>query len=292
MPTWDKTADLEEGDLTDFNATSGTGLSASGAAARSGSYGFAVAITDTTVRYGQFTGPADTSMTIEWNFNLNSLTMADGDMFRTAGCLNPTASSILRAAILRTGADYILVASATEDGGGGGVTIGSYTLPSVSAWYLIRLVWKAATAPGANDGRVYFYVGGTTIGSLTSLDTDAQTIDDIKWGAVQGLDAGTSGTVYFDDMRYANECEYLGLLSGTLTTAGALTKKTKKALAGALTTSGTLSSIAQRAIRLFTNILAIIAPGVGVKSSITPATDVDAETSPDVATRVKGSVDN
>src|SRR3990167_4510049 len=88
VPTWDQTADFEEGDLTDFNATSAAGggaIAASTDAEKNGTYGLAVTLTLGTAgdtAYGDLTGPvAETQMTVEFWLDPSSLTMDNGNTF-------------------------------------------------------------------------------------------------------------------------------------------------------------------------------------------------------------------
>ncbi len=53
-------------------------------------------------------------------------------------------------------------------------------------------------AAGANNGRLTFWLDGTQQASVTGINNDTRRIDTVRVGVVTGLDAGTSGTEYFD----------------------------------------------------------------------------------------------
>jgi hypothetical protein len=74
-----------------------------------------------------------------------------------------------------------------------------------SAWFTladaphrIEINWRAA-ASGQNDGAYALKVDGVTQVSHAGLDNDSRLIDQVRLGAVGGIDAGTSGIVYFDE---------------------------------------------------------------------------------------------
>jgi hypothetical protein len=85
----------------------------------------------------------------------------------------------------------------------GGVVIGS------KKW--ITMEFKAASAPGANDGICRLYNGNTKYlanlqGERTDLDNDLHNIDFIQLGAIGGLtdnpqDPLTAGPLYFDSFE-------------------------------------------------------------------------------------------
>jgi hypothetical protein len=197
-PDWDQEADLEEGDLTDFDATSGTGLSASGAAALRGSFGLAVAITDTTVRYAELSGPtSETFVAAETRFDLNGITMATNDRF----AFLQSANADLAIEMQYTGSAYQLRGNIRTDGASFSPT-GWTTIADEP--HELRIVWKASSGPGNDDGYVRFYIDGKAAGSQTGIDNDTRTVDEVRFGATSGVDAGTSGTIYLDDMHWSD----------------------------------------------------------------------------------------
>ena len=64
--------------------------------------------------------------------------------------------------------------------------------------HFIELDWRAATAAGANNGGLTFWIDGVQRANLTTMDNDTRRIDRVRLGAITGIDAGTRGTYYFD----------------------------------------------------------------------------------------------
>jgi hypothetical protein len=62
----------------------------------------------------------------------------------------------------------------------------------------IELDWRAATAPGANDGGLTLWIDGVERQALTGIDNDTRRIDRVLLGALAGIDTGTRGTYFFD----------------------------------------------------------------------------------------------
>jgi len=60
--------------------------------------------------------------------------------------------------------------------------------------------YKTPTAPGANDGSVDIRRVDNGNGcTLTGLDNDTKTADNIRWGVLSGSGANATGSYYFDD---------------------------------------------------------------------------------------------
>jgi len=75
--------------------------------------------------------------------------------------------------------------------------------------HFIEMDWQAATAAGANNGGVTLWIDGVQTGSLSGLDNDTRRIGQVRLGAVSGIDAGTSGTSYFDAFESRKQ-SYIG----------------------------------------------------------------------------------
>jgi hypothetical protein len=75
---------------------------------------------------------------------------------------------------------------------------------SATAWVpiadwmqILRVHFKAASAAGANDGRLTLYVDGVERGAIQDVDNDSKSIGLVKLGVLWPT-GGTSGSVYFD----------------------------------------------------------------------------------------------
>lgn len=194
MAAWKDTADLEENDLSDFNATGGSGLTAPAAAAKNGSYGMAVAITDTNDRYGLFNTNVTNEkvMTVEFWLDPNNLTMDEDDELKC--CTSDGEWSVY---LGYSGGEYFLYAEADLDSGT--VSTDQYVIPD--EWNQVRLVWGASTGAGNDDGFLVLMIDGEILEGLSDLDNDTQNSDLIAYGS-RDSDSGTSGTIYFDDCRW------------------------------------------------------------------------------------------
>lgn len=66
-------------------------------------------------------------------------------------------------------------------------------------WHILEIEWQTASAPTANDGFLSFWIDGTLVETIGALDLDAFRLDQIQLGAVSGIDATTSGAIFFDN---------------------------------------------------------------------------------------------
>ena len=236
MPTWDATADFEEGDVTDFTAVNGTPTASVGSV-KNGTYGCEM---DIGTEYGNLDVAAiedDTRITAECWFDPNTATIASlTDVVRIMSMIDG-ATTIVSVEIRNNAGTYQLRVGHTTDSAG--LTYTSFAAIS-DAYQLLRCVWRASSGAGNNDGVCYLFVNNVLLASQTAIDNDTKVVDYVRFSAF--TIAGTpSGVFYFDDCRIADECEFVGAPSGTLTSSGALTKKTKKPLAGTLSFVGIFS---------------------------------------------------
>ena len=94
-----------------------------------------------------------------------------------------------------------------------------------TAWYaisdashFIEIEWFAATAPGANNGYLSLWIDGALKETVSGINNDARRVDEVRLGPNGGLDAGTSGTEYFDAFE-SRRATYIGpVSSGSLVT--------------------------------------------------------------------------
>ncbi len=83
------------------------------------------------------------------------------------------------------------------------------------AAHILEFDWQAATADGANDGSLTLWVDQVQQTPITGLNNDMRRIDMARLGAVAGLDAGTSGTLFFDAF-VSRRISYIGPETGGL----------------------------------------------------------------------------
>jgi hypothetical protein len=75
--------------------------------------------------------------------------------------------------------------------------------------HAIELDWQAASAAGANNGRLTVWVDGTMKAELINMDNDTQRVDIVVLGPYSGIDSGTRGT-YFIDAFESRRNTYIG----------------------------------------------------------------------------------
>jgi hypothetical protein len=72
-------------------------------------------------------------------------------------------------------------------------------------WRQVEIDWKAATAPGANNGQVRIQRTAPTTSSVTgpqNLDNDTHEVDDSRYGCIAGSGVNAnSGAVLFDEFE-------------------------------------------------------------------------------------------
>ncbi len=107
---------------------------------------------------------------------------------------------------------YQIRAGAVTDASSSTFTNLAWTTAVTSAWHKIEIEWKAATAPGANDGVLTLWIDGVQKATVTTLDNDTRRVDGAQLGAVAGIDTGTRGTEYFDTF-VSRRTTYIGLIA-------------------------------------------------------------------------------
>jgi serine protease len=75
--------------------------------------------------------------------------------------------------------------------------------------HALELDWRAATAAGANNGGLTFWIDGVQQADLTGVDNDTRRIDQVRLGATSGVDTGTRGTYFFDSFE-SRRLTYIG----------------------------------------------------------------------------------
>lgn len=180
-----------------------TSLTVTEAAAMEGSFGLEVSHTTTgpyDKAYVTSLEPSDeTVMRVRFLFNFTNATFADKTGHTIIMAREDTFGTIWRLNFVYNQAQNKYVARLfTYDDNNvlrfvGGAVITGVNTP-------IGIEWSAASAPGANDGRVALYkFDVTTAGrTKTNIDSDTQNIDKVLMGTVTNPAATTSGSLYFD----------------------------------------------------------------------------------------------
>lgn len=200
-----------ESDLSEYTTTqTGGGDLSQGTPGLAGTVGRMEAlINDTGAIHGEKTFTQLTSDSFRWRLYLdpNSLSMNSGNEFIIC-TLDEGGSG--RAAILLSydGADYQIRARLKDDGGSYRYT-SKYTV-SDAEHYIETLCTKAANA-SSNDAILRLWIDGSQQESRENIDWYNQSLpDSIQLGATSGLDAGTSGTFYLDELILRDDTTEIG----------------------------------------------------------------------------------
>lgn len=195
--------------------------SVGGLARYTGTHGLEVnvAVPDRNPSFVQSNHPsAETTYRARFSVNLRGLAMGEGeefDLFAAYDGADPTpptttGNALLRIVVRRSGGQNVLTAFARQDNGTEAEIPAAVSL--ATGWRVVELDWAKATAAGANNGRLGLWVDGTARNGLTGLDNDASGLNYARWGTVNGVDPGTSGTLKLDDFA-SQRTGYIGPMS-------------------------------------------------------------------------------
>jgi len=174
-----------------------------------GDYGLEIIVDDLSPTYVQDNTPADeVRYRARFYVRLTPLAMAATDEFDlfTAFALDTT--PVLRLTVYNDGTDHLLRFVVREDGGGD--TTPGAGIVLANGWRTIEIDWQASTAPGADDGFLDVWVDGHPQTGLAALDNDTMDIDNVRWGAIDLIDAGTNGSFFLDAFE-SRRAGYIGL---------------------------------------------------------------------------------
>jgi len=217
---------FETGDLSKWSSTvtDGGNLSVSTSAAYQGSYGLQAVINDTNnLRAIDASPVSETHYRARFYFNPNSITMSSGTSHFIFTGVNPALSDTLFQAELfyESGVYKLRVRVMNDDWN---YTNGTKFVIS-NGWHAIEIEWQASSVPGVNNGFLSLWIDGVLMQTLSGVDNDTHIIGEARLGAVSGIDATTSGTMFFDAFE-SRRSTYIGPLSQTPTSTPAITPTT------------------------------------------------------------------
>ena len=149
-------------------------------------------------------------------FDPNTITMTSGDAHFIFYGYQGTTTVVLRIEFRRLNSSYQLRFAALNDTPTTGAATwrtSSYVTIS-DAPHFLELDWQAATAAGANNGSLTFWIDGIQRTPLTGLDNDTRRIDIARLGPIGGLDTGTRGSYYLDAFE-SRRRSYIGPVGGS-----------------------------------------------------------------------------
>ena len=206
--------EFESGDFSAWSSatTDGGDLSVSSSAAYQSNYGMQALINDTIAILLKDDSPTDaTHYRARFYFDPNSLVMSDGNEHSIfSGKDNLTSTELFTVRLNYSNGDYRLVTRVKDDGDT--YSDGGYHTIS-DDWHAVEIEWQAASASGADDGYLKLWIDDTLVDTVGNVDNDTRSVRQIKLGATDSLDAGTSGTMYFDHFDSSRNT-YIGPLAG------------------------------------------------------------------------------
>ncbi|HUU41275.1 MAG TPA: hypothetical protein VMW42_10055, partial [Desulfatiglandales bacterium] len=134
-------------------------------------------------------------------YDLSPLTMAAGDNFVFLELRDGAAIPIVLRLVGMAGSQIAIRCYVLDDLGG----LVLVTSPAIKNSGQIEVKFKGASIPGANDGVFELYTNGVLAVRLLNQDTDIYEIDELRIGAIDGVDAGTFGSLYIDNICYSNQ---------------------------------------------------------------------------------------
>ncbi len=208
---------FENGALTAWssNVSGGGDLAVQPNAALAGSQGMRVLINDNSALYVRDDAPAsEPRYRVRFHVDPNSITMASGNApYLFYGYANGTV--MVRVQLRFNAGVYQLRASVRSDAN---VWSHSSYFTISDAPHSVEIDWRAASASGANDGALTFWIDGVQQQVLGGIDNDTLRMDFVTLGAVGGIPTGTRGTLYFDAFE-SRRLTYIGPDSGVAPTA-------------------------------------------------------------------------
>lgn len=256
---------FESGNLAGWSSsvTDGGNLSVSTAAALTRSYGMQALINDNKAIYVTDSTPnAEARYRARFYFDPNSISMSNSNAHYILYGYSGTSTVVLRVELRRLSGNYQLRTMLLNNG----------TTWTTSSWFMIsdaahyiELDWRAATSTFGTNGGLTFWIDGVQRANLTNISNGSRRIDQVRLGAVAGIDTGTRGTYYFDAFE-----------SRRITAIGADS--------GAATATSTLIALPPAQPHLFLSLLVIGASSASTPTSIAHTATPNAGTG-SVATR-------
>jgi hypothetical protein len=188
---------FESGDLSAWSANEADAgdLSVTTVAALEGDHGLQAEINDNTPIYVVDDTPnAEARYRARFYFDPNSIQMTDGNSFYLFSGYSGSTIDVLRVELQIFNGTYQFRAALRDDSN---IWTNSDWIDLEDAPHWIELSWSAASL-GENDGSLALWMDEVQEANLTGIDNDTRQIDEIRVGAVDEIDTGTRGTLYFD----------------------------------------------------------------------------------------------
>jgi RHS repeat-associated protein len=187
---------FESADLTAWDSvnTGGGNLSVTSSAAAIGGYGLqATASGSTSMQVTDYSPLGEKQYHTRFYFNPSNFNLTPEDrvgIFSAYG-----GNTAFRVFLRYSGGTYWIQQDYQTDN----LTyVGGVYRPLTAGWQALEFDWRAASAPGANDGSLSMSINGVLVETLSGIDNDTYTVETVQMGLVASVDAGMSGSLYFD----------------------------------------------------------------------------------------------
>ena len=181
-------------------------LAVSSAAALADQRGLGALIDDKRVIYVRDTSPeSESRYRVRFYLDPNSLRMSSTPLVIFYG-YSGASTQVLRVELRYSASSFQSRAGMRTDGSAW--TYIPWTNIS-DASHCLEFDWRAATASGANNGELAFWIDGVQIGKVTGIDNDKRRIDQVNLGVLAGIETATRGTLYFDAFESRRQ-SYIG----------------------------------------------------------------------------------
>ncbi len=262
--------DHEAGDLSewDYLTTDGGDMSAAAGAALAGSnYGMSLLIDDTNVlrATAAFTpGGGATSLRFRFYIDPNSLTMANGDSFLLLTLLTNGSATILEIWMEYSSSTYQFRVVYRDDAATTVETDAGLTFSD--AEHYVEVLINRATTDSSSDADFEVWIDGGPVASASGVDLYDAFNDAayIRMGAHYGIDAGTSGTFYLDEIVLRDDDTEIGPVSSGVTITPAAGSAVAATVLGGVSAPVTLTPSPASAVAVTT------LGGVSASLTLTP----------------------
>jgi Bacterial Ig domain len=192
-------ADFEEGNLSEWMSVTGTAVSASPLAKRTGNFGLQIDhAAGTSAQFVTYTSAFDglNSWRMKFALRPDELQLpAGGSMVVAAGV--KVGGSVGWVVLRREGTSYSVRAIALLDGGGWAATPWA---PLTSKYSTVDVLWWRASDASAADGGIRLVTSDWTVVERTDLQNFQHRTERFRLGAGFGAPAGTTGVLHYDDV--------------------------------------------------------------------------------------------
>lgn len=213
--------DHEGGDLSEYDSTvedSGDLSAHADAALASTNYGLKCVIDDTTAIYGQksvsLTGKSD--FRCRFYIDVNSLTMGDYEIFDLLHLFTSGAPwRVFKIDLRWDTSNYKLRFIPYNDAGGLALDDGIVS----NAEHYAELYIQRAASDVSSDGAVEWWIDGVSQGTWSGVDNYNSFLDAsyLRFGALAGIDVGTDGTLYLDELKANDDGAEIGAVAAGAT---------------------------------------------------------------------------